>query len=279
MANTIYAAFADPGLAEKAAGALLDHGARNEDISVLRSHDPDRDKDHWYKHDSGHRAVAPDLDNTRGGAAGTSRVSGDPLGEPRMESTTGTEYGATNANLSETRGIDETRTAGYGTTGERVERTDYERTEREDRDNPADEADVESTAKSGITTTTAGDAGSGAVKGAGVGLGVGALAALWALFVPGIGLVLGGGALAAALGGVAAATGAGAVAGGVTGYLKDQGVDDHVAEDYDRTVQSGGALLAISLPTGSLDEGKAREILDKYGATNVNSYATRGYMA
>ena len=45
-----------------------------------------------------------------------------------------------------------------------------------------------------------------------------------ALFVPGVGWVLGGGALASAIVGAAAATAAGAAAGGVYGYLKDQGL-------------------------------------------------------
>ena len=36
MGNTLYAAFADAGQAEKAAGALLDYGVRSEDISLVR---------------------------------------------------------------------------------------------------------------------------------------------------------------------------------------------------------------------------------------------------
>ena len=35
MDNTIYASFDDIDMAEKAAGALLDHGIRNEDISLI----------------------------------------------------------------------------------------------------------------------------------------------------------------------------------------------------------------------------------------------------
>src|SRR4051812_39165893 len=35
MADTLYASFADPSLAEQAAGALLDHGVKNEDISLV----------------------------------------------------------------------------------------------------------------------------------------------------------------------------------------------------------------------------------------------------
>jgi len=35
--HTLYAAFDDAGLAERAAGALLDHGVRSEDISIVSS--------------------------------------------------------------------------------------------------------------------------------------------------------------------------------------------------------------------------------------------------
>jgi uncharacterized membrane protein len=142
---------------------------------------------------------------------------------------------------------------------------------------------TEAAAKQGISTTTAADAGAGAVKGAGWGLGIGALAALASLVVPGVGLVVGGGALAAALGGVAAATGAGAAAGAVTGYLKDQGVDHQVAVDYDKTIQSGGALIAVSAPSGDCSREEIMEVLNKYGAGNVNAYEARtsggGYVA
>jgi len=103
-----------------------------------------------------------------------------------------------------------------------------------------DETGLNATA--GIRTPTTGDAASGAVKGAGVWLGVGAAAALASLLVPGVvdlfikslarfgvlasllvpgvGLVMGGGALASAIAGAAGAVAAGAVAGGVTGQLK-----------------------------------------------------------
>ncbi|NUQ00435.1 MAG: hypothetical protein HUU35_11340, partial [Armatimonadetes bacterium] len=35
MANTLYASFADRDQAVKAAGALLDHGVRNDDLSII----------------------------------------------------------------------------------------------------------------------------------------------------------------------------------------------------------------------------------------------------
>jgi uncharacterized membrane protein len=181
MARTIYASFEDKDHAEKAVGALLDHGARDEDISLVRKARED---------------------------------------------------------------------------------------EREE--------DYDLSAKSGISTTTGADAGSGAAKGAGVGLGVGILAALTAVFLPGIGLVLGGGALAAALGGVAATTAGGAIVGAVTGYLKDQGVDEDMAQAYGETIDRGGALIAIQVPSGDLDEARAEQVLAKYEAGNVRGYDTRG---
>jgi uncharacterized membrane protein len=202
MSNTIYAAFNDPHQAEKAAGALLDHGLRAEDLSVVRHHGASTEL---------HEIVNP------------------RTGEVRHE-------------------------------------------------NAVDD-DIESTAEKGITTTTAKDAGAGAITGTAWGAGLGALAAIASLIVPGFGLVVGGGALAAALGGVAAGAGAGAVAGAVTGFLKDQGVDEDAAGHYERTVGEGGALLAVALPSNDVDETAAREILAKYGAGNVNAYASRGYVA
>ena len=35
MPETLYASFTDAALAEKAAGALLDHGVRSEDVSLI----------------------------------------------------------------------------------------------------------------------------------------------------------------------------------------------------------------------------------------------------
>lgn len=138
------------------------------------------------------------------------------------------------------------------------------------------EYDPEEAAKTGLTSTTAEDAGSGAVKGAGVGLGVGAVAALASIFIPGFGLIIGGGALAIALGGMAATTGAGAIAGAVTGYLKDQGMAGELAEQYGTMVAEGGALLSVTVPSGEVDEATARSILGKYAANEVTTHGGTG---
>jgi len=137
---------------------------------------------------------------------------------------------------------------------------------------------LESEAKHGISTTTPEDAEAGAIAGGAWGAGLGVAAVLAAMFVPGVGVVIGGGALASAIGALAASTGAGVAAGAVTGYLKDQGVEAEVAEVYDNAIISGGAVLALTLPSGGVEESKAWEVLDKYGARNVTAHAGRPYL-
>lgn len=191
MQNTIYASFEDRDQAIKAAGALLDYGLKNEDLTII--------------------------------SKGT---------ESKLE-----ENGTTVSS------------------------------EQGDGD---DVKDAEGTAKKGISTTTSADAASGAAKGAGIGLAAGVIAGLASLMIPGVGLVIGGGALATALGGAALATGAGTLAGGVTGYLKDQGVpEDHIVA-YDDVVSSGGAIVAVTLPSNEVGASEIRDVLNKYGATNIS---------
>jgi hypothetical protein len=117
----------------------------------------------------------------------------------------------------------------------------------------------------GISTTTGADAAAGATMGAEVGLGLGALAALAAVTLPGIGIVLGGGALATALAAAAATAGGGAIAGGVTGYLKDQGMSEEFARKTNDFVGSGGAAVSVVVPSGEVDAALASTILAKYG--------------
>jgi len=136
---------------------------------------------------------------------------------------------------------------------------------------PKDGKDLEASAEEGISTTTTDDAMSGAAKGAGIGLAAGALAALASIFIPGVGLVIGGGALATAVGGAAATTAAGAVAGGVTGYLKDQGVPDEIVTDYNRVLTTGGATLTVMSGDDDVDMTEVRSVIEKYSG-NVNTY-------
>jgi len=307
MARTLYAAFADASLAEKAAGALLDFGVRNEDISLVSQElrDDDTSRRDYTAHSAtladreaagttGYRtwdADGNDAANARRGAWRGAESVGNQLGEgvDRMAARTAGAFGAERAEANLDRAADEHRMeAREDATESRTnfrDATDMDenrgsRTYDRDPnttviDHTTGEGDkTERAAKQGISTTTPGDAAAGAAKGAGIGLGVGVLAALASLVIPGFGLVVGGGALATAIAGAAGATAAGAIAGGVHGYLKDQGVPDEVAVDYDNAVKHGGAILALTLPSGNVDEAKAREILAKYHASNVNTYGT-----
>lgn len=128
------------------------------------------------------------------------------------------------------------------------------------------------TAKGGVSTTTGRDAAAGAVKGAGIGAGVGAAALLASLFIPGLGLVTGAGALATAIAAAVGTTAAGAAAGALTGYLKDQGVPPEMATRYSDTIGKGGAIIALTLPSGKIDGITAQEILAKYQAQDMNTY-------
>lgn len=184
--TTVYSSFTTPEAAEKAMGALLDHGVKTENISVL-------------------------FNESYRGAVG-------PV---------------------------------------------YKR---------ENEEHVKGMAETGLTTTTAADAGAGAITGAGVGLAVGILAGLASILIPGVGLVIGGGAAAAALGGAAAATGAGAIAGGVTGYLKDQGMPAEATDHYGSYVSMGGAVVTVNVDGTGPSEVDIRSLLTKYGAADARGY-------
>lgn len=135
---------------------------------------------------------------------------------------------------------------------------------------PADGKDHQANAEGGITTTTGADAAAGAAKGAGVGLVAGALAALASLLIPGFGLVNGGGAMATALAAAAGTTAAGALAGGVTGYMQDQGVDKQLAVDYEAALKNGGAVIEVMAPSKEVSTADIQQILTKYGAMNFS---------
>lgn len=82
---------------------------------------------------------------------------------------------------------------------------------------------------------------SGAVVGGLAGLLVG----VGMIMVPGIGPILGAGALATALGSTAVGAGLGAAAGGLRGALAEMGVPDVEATAYEKGVQKGGILVTV----------------------------------
>ena len=122
--------------------------------------------------------------------------------------------------------------------------------------------------KEGLTTTTPQDAAAGAAVGSGVGLVAGLLAAAAALMIPGVGLVLAGGALASALGAAAATTVAGAAVGGVTGYLRDMGMPEQAAASVHDRLTEGDYLVTIAVDPSRYDQIK--QLLLKYNAAGVD---------
>ena len=254
----LYASFADASLAEKAAGALLDYGIRQEDLSLVAHDDYGRTRQ-TYGADTagaGYSAAGAVAGYQAAALGGTTLAGGTtvvPSGVGVYDNPGRTDLDPMDA--------DDSTVSAHG---------DMNPLDQGGPDSAANNSDL--SAKHGLSTTTPEDAGEGAVKGTGIGLGVGILASLAALAVPGFGLVLGGGALAAAIGATALTAGAGAIAGGVTGYLKEQGVPGEAAERYHGTVQGGGAVLSLNLPSGDVDQATAQQVLSKYGAADVNTY-------
>jgi hypothetical protein len=95
--------------------------------------------------------------------------------------------------------------------------------------------------KSDTHSDTASGAGTGATAGAVLGGGVGLLAGLGALAIPGIGPVVAAGWLVATLAGA----GVGAAAGGLVGSLTGAGVSERQAHVYAEGVRRGGTLVTV----------------------------------
>jgi len=106
----------------------------------------------------------------------------------------------------------------------------------------------------------AGGAGAGAAIGGGLGL----LAGVTALAIPGFGPIIAAGPIAAALTGA----GLGAAAGGLIGGLTNAGISEEDAEYYAEGVKRGGVLVTVRT-TDELSH-RASEILDNAGARDVD---------
>lgn len=125
--------------------------------------------------------------------------------------------------------------------------------------------DADTHVKPGATMS---DVGHGAAHGAGIGLGVGALAAVATMLIPGLGMVIGGGTLAAAMAALVAGTGAGTLAGGLAGFLTEHGVPQDEAARYANIHSRGGAILAVSVLQNDM-RPTVEEVLRKNGADEV----------
>ena len=113
-----------------------------------------------------------------------------------------------------------------------------------------------------------GDTAGGALAGAGIG----ALLGVAALAIPGVGPLVAAGAIATSAipGAAAIGAGAGALVGGLTGFLKDHGVSDDDAAYYEGRINDGGVFVSADVSEGDLDAGTVREILLRNGGHNAS---------
>lgn len=297
--RTIYATFAAERDAERAAGALMDHGVSAAAISFVVPHDTRSPIIAGTSHVAGaHQAFANDfpvpdtqilappmtaaLDLNTGARVGedvsvtrnASASQYDPLGATNPDA-------RAQVPASYVPAIDPNDHIPINTplrSHPDIPQTDIPALSgnaplnvvaEDDHAHIVDQQRVETTAAHGITTTTGRDAAKGAVGGAGIGLGLGALLGLAAIAIPGIGWVAGAGALVA---GLAAATGAaGAVAGGAYGFLADLGLPPHYTQQLQTHLESGGPVLSIHLQDGK-PENELLALLTKYGATSAQAF-------
>ncbi|HEY8515472.1 MAG TPA: hypothetical protein VIS07_08160 [Candidatus Binatia bacterium] len=107
-------------------------------------------------------------------------------------------------------------------------------------------------------------AATGALTGATIGGVLGWLAGIGTLAIPGIGPFIAAGPILGALSGA----GVGGAAGGIAGGLIGLGIPEIEAKQYEEKIRGGNILLSVH--TEDSDERKrAKEILEKYGASDI----------
>src|SRR6202451_4653193 len=106
----------------------------------------------------------------------------------------------------------------------------------------------------------------GATTGAVIGGGLGWLAGIGALAIPGLGPFIAAGPIMAALAGV----GVGGAVGGITGALIGMGIPEYEAKRYEGRIKEGGILLSVHSDSSEWTK-KAKDILERTGATDVAS--------
>lgn len=109
---------------------------------------------------------------------------------------------------------------------------------------------------------TATGAGTGAVIGGGLGW----LAGIGALAIPGLGPFIAAGPIMAALAGV----GVGGAIGGIAGALIGMGIPEYEAKRYEGRVKEGGILLSVHSDDSTWTK-RAKEILERTGAQDISS--------
>ena len=109
-------------------------------------------------------------------------------------------------------------------------------------------------------------ASAGAGTGAVIGGGLGWLAGIGALAIPGLGPFIAAGPIMAALAGA----GVGGAVGGLTGALIGMGIPEYEAKRYEGRVKEGGILLSVHSDNSEWTK-RAKGILERTGAQDVAS--------
>ena len=110
------------------------------------------------------------------------------------------------------------------------------------------------------------------IKGALGGAGLGAVLGVAALAIPGVGPLVAAGAIASSAipGAAALGAGVGAVAGGLTGMLRDHGVSDEDASYYEGRINDGGVFVSVDADESDLPAASVREILARNGGHSAS---------
>lgn len=109
--------------------------------------------------------------------------------------------------------------------------------------------------------------GAAAASAASFGGGVGIVASLIALAIPGVGPVIAGGAMATVLTGL----GVGAAAGGLVGAFTNMGVSHEEAPLYEEAVRRGGVVVAVHVNEPM--ELEVARVMDEHGARDLHAEA------
>ena len=118
-----------------------------------------------------------------------------------------------------------------------------------------------------LTDSISTGAATGATLGGFVGAGVGILEAIGLIAVPGIGVLVAGGALASILAGVSA----GAITGGVAGALLQHGVSEEYAHSYAEGISRGGTLVSVNVTETSANE--VESVMEKHNPIDIRERA------
>ena len=108
------------------------------------------------------------------------------------------------------------------------------------------------------------EGGPGTGEGIAIGATAGFAAGLLAMLIPGVGWVLAAGPLAAGLTGA----GVGAVAGGLIGRMKEQGIPEDEAGCFCEAVRQGGVLVSVSAEDEKVDA--AAEIIGNHRTVDLD---------